>query len=555
MICPEVYNEQARDFILEQNGIYSGKAPINPICTQALGNGYYAVYTKDNNQPQLNMENYTYSAIPEGYSLLGQEAWEASCMISVMNNPVLNLNGSGVIFGIVDTGLDMTSPAFRYLGGATRVIALWDQTNENGPEPEGFLYGREFLREEIDRLLMQELPGDLPRDEVGHGSYVTAIATATRSREIDESYGAANQCDIAVVKLKQAKRYLREFYHVPEDVPFYQENDIMAGIRYLDWLAERENKPLVICIGLGTNMGNHKGGSKLATLINDLTTRKQRMVVCAAGNEALHRHHYKGTIVEQRDYETVEINVGENVSGFYLQIWSEVPQLFHVDVISPGGEVLTGVDSRDTTAVSKRFRSENTLVRIDNRLLATKEGQQLVVVDFSEPTAGIWRLNITGDVVTTGVYHMWLPMEEQLFGEVIFIRSDPDYTVTEPGNARMVLTTGAYDIDNEAIYLQSGRGYSAAEQIKPELAAPGVDIIDAYRNEPRTGTSVAASCMSAAAILYMQWAVYVRDAQNITGSFIKTALIQGAATQPNRSYPNREWGYGQLCLADSIYGR
>ncbi len=554
MECPEIYNEQSRDFILEQDGIYSGKEPITPVCTQLLGNGYYAVYTGNNNQPQLNMENYTYSAIPEGYSLLGREAWEASCMIQIINNPVLNLNGNGVIFGVVDTGLDLTSPAFRYIGGATRVLAYWDQTDKEGPEPDEFDYGREYRREEIDELLSQERFNELPRDEIGHGSYITAIAAATRQRGSND-YGAAHQCDIAVVKLKQAKKYLRDFYFVAEDVPFYQENDIMAGVYYLHMLALRENKPLVLCIGLGTNMGNHKGSSNLAKQLSWLGGQKQRMVICAAGNEALRRHHYRGILQQQGSKEVVEVNVGENVPGFYVQLWSDEPQLFHVDVIAPSGEVLVGVDSRDTGQVSKRFRIENTLVRQDNRLLATREGQQLVMTNFTEPIAGIWRLEITGDVVTTGVYHMWLPLEEQLQGEVIFIRSDPDYTVTEPGNAPVILTTGAYNTDNNTIYLQSGRGYSASEQIKPELCAPGVDVVEEYSNELRTGTSVAAACMSAAGILYMQWAVYNRGAESITGAFIKSVFIQGANTQPNRSYPNREWGYGQLCLARSIQGR
>ena len=35
--------------------------------------------------------------------------------------------------------------------------------------------------------------------------------------------GAVPNAGIAVVKLKEAKRYLREFFFVPEGVPAYQE--------------------------------------------------------------------------------------------------------------------------------------------------------------------------------------------------------------------------------------------------------------------------------------------------------------------------------------------
>ena len=37
-----------------------------------------------------------------------------------------------------------------------------------------------------------------------------------------------------VVKLKEAKQYLRDFFMVPGGVPAYEETDIMLGVRYAD---------------------------------------------------------------------------------------------------------------------------------------------------------------------------------------------------------------------------------------------------------------------------------------------------------------------------------
>lgn len=48
--------------------------------------------------------------------------------------------------------------------------------------------------------------------------------------------GAAPEAVIVMVKLKPAKKYLKEFFAVAEDAHCYQENDILAGLRYLNEL-------------------------------------------------------------------------------------------------------------------------------------------------------------------------------------------------------------------------------------------------------------------------------------------------------------------------------
>lgn len=67
--------------------------------------------------------------------------------------------------------------------------------------------------------------------------------------------------DLAIVKLKPAKKYLRDYYLISEDTPAFQENDIMMGIKYLRVIADRFRRPLVTLLGLGTNYGSHTGTS------------------------------------------------------------------------------------------------------------------------------------------------------------------------------------------------------------------------------------------------------------------------------------------------------
>lgn len=73
-------------------------------------------------------------------------------------------------------------------------------------------------------------------------------------------------------------------------------------------------------------------------------------------------------------------------------------------------------------------------------------------------------------------FHMWLPVTGFISDETYFLRPDPDTTVTEPGNAEGVLTFSGYDARNGSIWYDSGRGYTRNGRIKPDLAAPAVEV-------------------------------------------------------------------------------
>ena len=121
-------------------------------------------------------------------------------------------------------------------------------------------------------------------DNDGHGTYMASVAAGS---EIPEKnfVGAAPLARIAMVKLKPAKKYLRDFYFINEDATVYQENDIMAGVKYLSMLARKRNMPLVICVGLGTDMGGHTGVNPLSTMINYMALHNDHAVVVVSGNE------------------------------------------------------------------------------------------------------------------------------------------------------------------------------------------------------------------------------------------------------------------------------
>lgn len=553
MGCAEAYNQDSYDFIIDKEETYRGITPIEPDCISSIGNRFEIWYTPKARVVSLNSYNYPYQNIPGIYSLLDTAYKEEACITQVLNQESLALDGEDVIIGMIDTGLDLRDEAFQFTGGGTRVGIYWDQEEEgqsrDGEEessyenPDYTGYGRVYTREEINQRLIDNQ--ELPRDSIGHGSILAGIMASS----VD---GIARSAELAVVKLKPCKQYLREYYSVSDSAIVYQENDIMAGVAFLTNYADEVEKPLVISIALGTNMGNHMGGSYLAQMLSGVMNSPRKMVVCGAGNEALFRHHFKGSIPNSGGIEEVEVQVSQGVEGFWIESWCLIPQFLTMDVISPSGEIMQSVRANLYGEKSYRFNLENTLVIQTVSVVVSEEGQQLIQVRMINPVAGIWKLRIRGGVVTTGDYHLWLPMEEQLNGTVVFVRSNPDTTVTEPGNGRALLTMGGYDGDTGGIFIQSGRGYTASNQIKPELAAPAVNLVSPYRGNIITGTSGAVAVAAGACALYMQWVVYRRGGPEIVGTVLKYGLELGAKKEERYSYPNKEWGFGSLCLYDTL---
>ena len=547
--CKEqVYSNDYFDFVIPYGEAYSVSPP--GTCIQRVDEDYDVLYYPRAGLPPLSIGDYTYSSIPKCFGLLDQTALEVSGILRMQNQPALQLTGSGVLIGFIDTGIDYTNPIFRYSDGSSRIVFLWDQTIEDGTPPPGIFYGANYSGEDINQALATENPYEIvpSRDTNGHGTFLAGVACGGLDIEND-FIGAAPDAQIAVVKLKEAKQYLKDFFFVRDGVPAYQENDIMLAVAYLDGVANSLNLPLVICIGVGSANGSRAGNSNLSTYLNSICGRRKRSVVVATGNEAGMRHHFLGQLSTDMEYEDVEINVGEGVDGFFVELWAGAPELFEVAVFSPTGEEMPRVPVREGRTTVYDFIFEGTTVSVDYRIEARRTASLLVYLRFENPSAGIWRIRVYPESIVNGDYHMWLPLQQFTSGEIFFLRSNPNTTLTIPSSATQVISVGAYNAANGGTYADSGRGYLTTGEVKPDFVAPGVNVYGpgTRGNYVRqTGTSVAAAITAGAVAQVLQWAIVDRNSPTISNTAIKNMLIRGTGRPMQREFPNPEWGYGTL---------
>ena len=495
-------------------------------------------------------EGFFYTTLPKLYTLLDTVNLDAAGITRVQTQPVLELTGQNIILGFIDTGIDYTHPAFRRSDGSSRICGLWDQTIQTGTPPYDLEYGSAYTQNEINQALGQEDPFSLipSRDEIGHGTALAGIAAGTALPENDFN-GAAPQAMIAAVKLKPAKEYLKTLFYVTGNAPAYQMTDIMAGIRYLLHLSGELVKPLVICLGLGTNQGDHSGDSPLDSMLSVTNQFRGFIGVSAAGNEAGRAHHYYGTALNSAEYNVVEILVKEGTRGFCAELWGQPPEIYAVGFESPLGEVIQKIPPRLSYTENISFILENTRIFISSEIIQTVSGSQLIFIRFTDPTPGSWKIRVyTGDY-NSGSYHIWLPVTGFSDPDVTFLAPNPDTTITSPGNSASVITTGAYNAYNSSLYLNSSRGYTRTGQIKPDIAAPGVNVFapaPGNRYTAITGTSAAAAITAGASALIMEWGMNRTPSRIFNNTEMKNLLIRGANRRGDNLYPNREWGYGTL---------
>ncbi|MCI8984156.1 MAG: S8 family peptidase [Hungatella sp.] len=546
---------------------------LHTDCISFVNESFAVYYVPLEEAMPLSLPNHSYDSIPSLFGLMDTTSMEASGILSTFRQPALGSNGEGVILGLIDTGIDYQNPLFRNPNGTTRILGLWDQTAEGGgfelpgnrPFLFPFLYGKEYREEEINQALFDDDPLSVvpATDTNGHGTFLAGIAAGGISVSPDFT-GAAPQCSLGIVKLKPAKQYLRDYYMIPNGADAYESVDIMLGITYLTLLARRHRMPLVICLGLGANSGGHTGASPVGEVLNSLRSFLGVTAVCSAGNEAGLRHHYLGQINGPAggsgDYDEVELRVGEQEKGMVIELWADSPEIYTVGFVSPTGEVIQRIPLSLNNETTVKFSLESTSIVVSYATALGSQGSFLASLRFISPIPGIWRIRVYPTIIFSGVYHMWLPIQGFVSPDTYFLQSDPYTTIVTPGNADFPITVSTYNHLDGSLYIHSSRGYTRDGRIKPDLAAPGVEVYGPgissvpgeYPMIRMTGSSVAAAHVAgAAANIYSRQ--YPTGAYPIIGGdLVKSSLTRGANRNPNYIYPNKEWGYGTLNLYDSF---
>lgn len=461
-----------------------------------------------------------------------------------------NLYGSGILIGVVDSGIDITLPDFRYSDGTTRIRALWDQSIPGNP-PDEYAIGTEYTQEQINAALAVESRREreqmIPsRDISGHGTAVAGIAAGS-----GEYQGVAPASELIVVKMAS-----------PRADGFPRTTELMQGVDYAIKKAVEYQMPIAVNLSFGNTYGSHDGTSLIERFLDDISNYWKNVICVGSGNEGNSAGHTSGSLAEMQE-EAVQLGVQMNEPALNVQIWKSYVDEVDISIQNPSG-VRVGPIREDLG--TQRFVMGNTEILLYYGEPSPYSVRQEIFLDFlprqSYVDAGVWQIILTPRHIVEGGYQMWLPSQGALNVGTAFLFPVSRTTLTIPSTASRVVTVGAYDPLTFTYADFSGRGPAEGQEgaaaFKPDLAAPGVRITapsvgGGYAEV--TGTSFAAPFVTGSAALLMEWGIVRGNDPYLYGEKVKAYLRRGARPLPGKAeYPNDQVGYGTLCVRGSIPG-
>ncbi len=480
--------------------------------------------------------------------------------------------GEGVIIGFVDSGIDYDHLDFRrdedgQIPGeeTSRISFIWDQTDGYGLPPNGYSYGSEYSKSQIEQDIRSGLgptEGAVREvDEEGHGTHIAGIASGDGSSSDLGFVGMAPDSSLISVKTT------------------FSTSSVLDGVSYIEQKAYELGQPVVVTnLSLGTQYGPHDGTSLFEETLTNLSS-DSHIIVVSAGNSG-----------DKNIHLGVDTYLGMSEEySIYLPVYSpssEVSDHFNLDgYYDSGGYIeakVIGPDQAETDWVGKgeaaSFVMSSGSVLISNGPSTITGDTQLFVrvgdlQPDTPPDPGNWRLRIRA--ASSSRLDMWV--SSNLLGnacrDIEFSEGNTKMTIAEPGNARDVITVGSFNTRNSwdgksvfgfpagSLSDYSSKGPTRDGRVKPDVSAPGAWVVSTLSGSANVddfylvsdglhwsmaGTSVSAPHVAGATAL-VWYAAPESTGAEVTARLCETTDSEGVFL------PNNEWGWGKLNVGKSVF--
>lgn len=241
-------------------------------------------------------------------------------------------DGTGVIVGVIDTGIDPQHEAFLDANGKTR-IKLLRQVSQWGTVTD---------ITDPDKIVKAK-PVDT---EQSHGTHTSTTAGGKLiSTPYGDFCGIAPNCDLVLC-----------------DLASLTESNIANSVKAITDYADKVKKPCVISISLGGQVGPHDGKEFICKVYNNATRKPGHIVVLAASNSAGTKSYvYKQGATKESPLATqyVQTATGHQPGMFYpsgiARAWARtanVPLAVQVYVLDKDNKIVKKFD--EVTATNGR---------------------------------------------------------------------------------------------------------------------------------------------------------------------------------------------------------
>jgi hypothetical protein len=248
-----------------------------------------------------------------------------------------------------------------------------------------------------------------------------------------------------------------------------------------------------------------------------------------------------------------------------MEIWYSPRDQFHVRVIAPDAAQSTAVVTPGQTVLND-FANGNRAF-IDSERLSRLNGDARIDIEVSPGAAtrvepGMWQVELTPVESRDGRFDSWIERDardpnNEFADQSFYVGTDFDERMTlgTPATTRRGIAVANYNHVLMAPAASSSRGRTRDGRDKPELAAPGTNIVasGALGGRPgpggqqllpvrvrKSGTSMSAPHVAGIVALLLQ------RRPDLSASQMRSALIASATPPANVQPFEIAWGYGRI---------
>lgn len=517
------------EVIVKYNGDITFLEQELGVSVELLGYNY-AIITANTPQKVDNLLNYTQiEYVEKPFILETQDTQSLSSTGITEFKERTKLTGKGTLLGLIDSGIDYNIPIFKNKDGNSKILYYWDQSIDGNP-PIGFKEGTLYTNEDINKAINGEIQIPISSTST-HGTHTAGIACSV-----------ANEADMIVVRVGRR-----------QTDTFSKSTEFMRAIKFVLDRAVELQRPIAINISYGSNEGSHRGESLFEQYIDQMCSFWKNNIVVAAGNNASKAGHKRINIKNDENNDTlVEMEVGQNEKILNINIWPSFVDNFNLYLVSPTGKSTQPI-SQDSGLIKNIIG--NTRINGVFYPIAPYSLSRRITIELKSDTEiipGIWTLLFTPIKLVDGNVDIYLPTSEGITIDTRFLEPSKVLTVTVPGTASKVITVGSFNSRTDVVSTFSGEGDIDGGIIKPDLLAPGEEIVSYLPGGSTgalTGTSMATPHVTGVCSLLMQWGIVEGNDLFLYSQKVKSVLIEYARRNPQYTYPNNSRGYGFLDLS------
>lgn len=500
--------------------------------------------------------------------------------------------GEGVVIGVIDAGFDYTHPAFYDSESKTlKIKRVWEQSGTANP-PENFKYGRELKTPE------EIISAGKDIENFSHGTHVAGITVGDKVPEADQYYGIAPKAELVIVALKPPSQ---------EQWKNTGGSDIIDGINYIFQYAKSVNKPAVVNLSWGGQIGPHDGTSLFSQAVDALTGAGKIFVTSAGNNGSSYLHINKTFNLDNQimlAYLKSTYNANDAKNGVWFDTWGEKdkPYTLQLSVIDPSTDTAffeSNIIScaKDTSAnYIYKVGNDSCVMGIYSKK-SSFNGKPNIFVDVENSKPFVYKVYINA---SEGTVNMWNWYLVDYYGitrnftteySSYATKGDKNTTISDFASTKSSIAVGALVSkrtftnlngtfssltgSEKDIAFFSSLGPSTDNRVKPDICAPGMCLISAvnsfdnnyapkgsnyrdvtnkvnyngkdYYYAQMSGTSMSSPVVSGAVALMLS------IKPDLTPAQVQELLKRNAKKDKyTGELPNMTWGYGKLNIYNAI---